>query len=313
MLAAGMVLSQVMPVFANSGWQLKDKQWYHFTGNRKDTGWYSEEKNVWYYLGENGAMKTGWNQDSDGNWYYLNKSGQGVEGQMRYGWYQDTDGAWYYLNPEHQGAFGQMQTGTVWIDGRCYYFDKNGRMSGEEKTTDFNALWTNERKKDFENIIKGFVYTNDYEKNFADLNGFLAGKKDLNYDRVSQALGMALYFGLFDDICTHEDFYFVYNKKEFDSRLKELLGQDGSTYLKKDVSKDGTEYRLLMDGDIGAEEPVVTINNSIITTDGIQVHAMDGYENGFEEIETYGEIVYELSYNKNYNKYPFVLKKITQQ
>ena len=36
-------------------------------------------------------------------------------------------------------------------------------------------------------------------------------------------------------------------------------------------------------------------------------------ENGFEEIETYGEIVYELSYNKNYNKYPFVLKKITQQ
>ncbi len=77
-------------------------------------------------------MKTGWNQDSDGNWYYLNKSGQGVEGQMRYGWYQDTDGAWYYLNPEHQGAFGQMQTGTVWIDGRCYYFDKNGRMSGEE-------------------------------------------------------------------------------------------------------------------------------------------------------------------------------------
>lgn len=133
MLAAGMVLSQVTPVFANSGWQLKDKQWYHFTGNRKDTGWYSEEKNVWYYLGENGAMKTGWNQDSDGNWYYLNKSGQGVEGQMRYGWYQDTDGAWYYLNPEHQGAFGQMQTGTVWIDGRCYYFDKNGRMSGEEK------------------------------------------------------------------------------------------------------------------------------------------------------------------------------------
>ena len=46
MLAAGMVLSQVTPVFANSGWQLKDKQWYHFTGNRNDTGWYSEEKNV---------------------------------------------------------------------------------------------------------------------------------------------------------------------------------------------------------------------------------------------------------------------------
>ena len=74
---------------------------YHFEENGvMDSGWWKNNRGVWYHLSTNhdgwfGSMDKGWYHDSaDGKWYYLNI----MTGSMLTGW-QEINGTWYYLNP----------------------------------------------------------------------------------------------------------------------------------------------------------------------------------------------------------------------
>ena len=74
---------------------------YHFEENGvMDSGWWKNNRGVWYHLSTNhdgwfGSMDKGWYHDSaDGKWYYLNI----MTGSMLTGW-QEIDDTWYYLNP----------------------------------------------------------------------------------------------------------------------------------------------------------------------------------------------------------------------
>ena len=136
LLAGIMVFSGPVQVLAADGWQYEQEKWYHFTQDKKDTGWLTLGQDIWYLLDAEGVMQTGWYEDSAGHRYYLNRIGEGIEGQMRYGWYQDGQGIWYFLNTEHDGYFGKALTGWVWIDGYCYYFDDIGRMYANGQTPD---------------------------------------------------------------------------------------------------------------------------------------------------------------------------------
>lgn len=128
LLAAAIAANSTFSASAAGFWQYEPPNWYHITDEKRDVGWYSENQDVWYFLGPDGIMQTGWYQDSNGNRYYLNQAHEGTEGQMRYGWYLDQQGFWYYLSTEHNGVFGKALTGWAWIDGYCYCFDENGKM-----------------------------------------------------------------------------------------------------------------------------------------------------------------------------------------
>lgn len=255
-------------------------------------------------------------------------------------WKKNNTGWWYdYGNGSWPAGCWQ------WIDGNndgvseCYYFDMSGYMlsntttpdgytvngdgawvkdnSVQKKTTavtekDVKAALTAERQKDFANIIKGFMYVSDDEDNFTYLNGLLNGRKDLDKAVVSQALGMAFYFGLCDDIVTYDGLYFVYNKTSLEERLTGLFGQDCSEYLKADLSKDGTQYRILEGGDIGAEEPYVDTAELDVTGTSVEVYTTSGWTYGDETGYSFG-LIYEVSYTGNSNKNPFMLKSVKKE
>ncbi len=85
LLAAAIAANSTVPAFADGFWQYEQPNWYHITDTRKDTGWYSEGQDIWYFLNTDGIMQTGWYLDTNGNRYYLNQANEGTEGQMRYG------------------------------------------------------------------------------------------------------------------------------------------------------------------------------------------------------------------------------------
>lgn len=79
-------------------------------------GWKSEG-GQWAYYGHDGAQAFGWARVR-GTWYYLDPA----SGFMRTGWLTLGDDT-YYLS-----SSGAMVTGTRWIDGKRYVFDRQGRL-----------------------------------------------------------------------------------------------------------------------------------------------------------------------------------------
>lgn len=79
-------------------------------------GWKSED-GKWTYYGPEGAQAFGWTRVR-GAWYYLDPA----SGFMRTGWLTLGDDT-YYLS-----SSGAMVTGTRWIDGKRYVFDRQGRL-----------------------------------------------------------------------------------------------------------------------------------------------------------------------------------------
>lgn len=143
-----------------TGWQKINRTWYCMNGSgAMVTGW-QKIGGIWYYLDESGAMATGWRQIG-GSWYYMNGSGAMLTGWQKIGgdwYYLDESGkmaadTWigsYYVNASGvwvQGKTtkgGWVQSGGRWyydngdgtcpkstwksIDGKEYYFDKDGWM-----------------------------------------------------------------------------------------------------------------------------------------------------------------------------------------
>jgi hypothetical protein len=73
-----------------NGWSNQDGEWNFYKSNEKQTGWI-QDKNLWYYLGNDGKMRTGWIQDKS-NWYYLNSDGSMATNTTVDGCYLNTDG-----------------------------------------------------------------------------------------------------------------------------------------------------------------------------------------------------------------------------
>ncbi|WP_244834556.1 cadherin-like beta sandwich domain-containing protein [Clostridium sp. BJN0001] len=103
------------------GWINLYSSWYYLdedTGLEKESEWYKDKNNVYYYFNDDGVMQTSWVLDND-KWYYLD-----YNGKMQKGWlYYKND--WYYLNDS-----GDMQEGGwKFINGTWYYFYENGKMA----------------------------------------------------------------------------------------------------------------------------------------------------------------------------------------
>lgn len=91
------------------------------------------QQEKWRYKDENGQYKKStWLRDpSDGRLYHLD-----AEGVMDVGW-KYLDGAWYFLTNEHTGFYGAALEKTwAWVDGYCYYFSAEGKMSASCVTPD---------------------------------------------------------------------------------------------------------------------------------------------------------------------------------
>ena len=138
-----------------AGWRKIDNKWYYFGGNGVMRTDWKKIGGKLYYFAEDGAMRTGWKKIS-GKWYYfagdgamrtgwLNLGGKRyllasngemltgwqftnhrnyyfdpVSGAMKIGWMKE-NGNWYYFREDG------TRTDCLWrIDGKVYYFDKNG-------------------------------------------------------------------------------------------------------------------------------------------------------------------------------------------
>ena len=121
------------------GWVKKNKKWYYVTKKGNKTGWakidgqkyYFNAKGVMltglhsikgkkYYFAKSGEMKTGWIK-IDGKWHFFNKK----DGHMNTGW-KGFGNRWFFLSRKT----GAMLTGWQTIDGKKYYFAKDGVMYG---------------------------------------------------------------------------------------------------------------------------------------------------------------------------------------
>ena len=113
-----------------TGWQKIGGKWYWFSTD--DENWRSIGKmvtanqtfnNKTYLFDENGALieKAGWHK-AKGLWFCTDKNGVCFIGWKKLG------GKWYYFDPEnyYYSERGAMITGTEYIDGKEYTFDKNG-------------------------------------------------------------------------------------------------------------------------------------------------------------------------------------------
>ncbi len=108
-----------------TGWQKLSGKWYYFDkeyGSMYTYASYVDDKP--YMFSKNGVLveKAGWYElnwgDDYPDYFYLKKSGE-----MVLGW-KKISGKWYYFNAELTGAMAK--DGTTVIDGKPYFFKKNG-------------------------------------------------------------------------------------------------------------------------------------------------------------------------------------------
>ena len=122
-------------VMARDCWEFLGDGWYYFSheGSKILNGW-EEINGEWYHFDANGVMETGW---VDGHRYYCRESGA-----MAHDCWECFDGKWYYFSTEgamiandwkeidhdwyHFDKDGVMETG--WVDGDRYYCREDGRM-----------------------------------------------------------------------------------------------------------------------------------------------------------------------------------------
>lgn len=87
----------------------------------------------WMYRNEDGTYQANaWIRDpSDNRLYHVNETGV-----MDTGW-KCIDNIWYFFTNEHNGFYGAALENTwAWVDGYCYYFGAEGRMSAACVTAD---------------------------------------------------------------------------------------------------------------------------------------------------------------------------------
>lgn len=102
----------------------KEERELYLTREIPPQGWYQDEQGWRYYTDDQGNCVTeDWYQDGD-KWYWFGDDGYMLSGSwLRY------KGKWYYL-----GDDGAMLTGLQIINGKCYYFNKDGDMTTEPVT-----------------------------------------------------------------------------------------------------------------------------------------------------------------------------------
>ncbi|WP_051689239.1 N-acetylmuramoyl-L-alanine amidase family protein [Butyrivibrio sp. AE2032] len=155
-------------------WQQIDGAWYYFGSNGQMRTGWQQIGGVWYYFGTNGKMRTDWQQIS-GKWYYF-----GSNGKMRTSW-QQIGGTWYYFE-----SSGAMVTGWKQISGTYYFFKTNGAMAANEYCggyrLDADGKWTYTYKASWKKDSKGWWY--------GDSNGWYAKNetwkidgKNYNFDK----------------------------------------------------------------------------------------------------------------------------------
>jgi len=110
------------------------------------TGWYQDEYDFWYYLGNDGAVRR--NQWYDG--YYLDLYGTMAfsrwlynqtmyvdrNGKKSAGWQKDATGWWFDL-----GADGYLKNAAYIIGSKSYQFDENGYMVTGWYSPDGGNIW----------------------------------------------------------------------------------------------------------------------------------------------------------------------------
>lgn len=90
--------------------------------NRNDKGWWycTDVVNKYYYTSDNGWKYI------DGEWFIFDKDGYALQNKW---YYYENDGCWYYLDDECKMVHGQKgNLLKMWIDGKLYWFDEEGRM-----------------------------------------------------------------------------------------------------------------------------------------------------------------------------------------
>lgn len=105
-----------------TGWQMLEGNWYYFNNySEAASGWKMINGVKYYFDTEDHYMYTGYHA-INGELYYFNADGScwGKCGPQS-GWYQ-AEGKWYFMKG------GYVTTGSVYINGITYQFDKDGVM-----------------------------------------------------------------------------------------------------------------------------------------------------------------------------------------
>lgn len=105
-----------------TGWQMLEGNWYYFNNySEAASGWKMINGVKYYFDTEDHHMYTGYHA-INGELYYFNadESCWGKCGPQS-GWYQ-AEGKWYFMKG------GYVTTGSVYINGITYQFDKDGVM-----------------------------------------------------------------------------------------------------------------------------------------------------------------------------------------
>lgn len=105
-----------------TGWQMLERNWYYFNNySEAVSGWKMINGVKYYFDAEDHYMYTGYHA-INGELYYFNADGScwGKCGPQS-GWYQ-AEGKWYFMKG------GYVTTGSAYINGITYQFDKDGVM-----------------------------------------------------------------------------------------------------------------------------------------------------------------------------------------
>ena len=105
-----------------TGWQMLDGNWYYFNNySEAVSGWKMINGVQYYFDADDHYMYTGYHA-INGELYYFNADGScwGKCGPQS-GWYQ-AEGKWYFMKG------GYVTTGSAYINGVTYQFDKDGVM-----------------------------------------------------------------------------------------------------------------------------------------------------------------------------------------
>ena len=141
------------------GWKKVDGKWYYFEPNDPGSSygekWYDYGamhyggietiKGHDYYFAKNGALLSGWikepqqikwggNTQKWNDWYYADPNN---DSRLVTGW-KKISGYWYFFDDDHE----MVDNCTYDINGKCYIFDRSGKLSTKEGWINLYEEWT---------------------------------------------------------------------------------------------------------------------------------------------------------------------------